>query len=75
MLFPLPRICGSMFCGIAKGLGPTCTCIVLDLSSLVGSRELDRRIGVGVGVSSVFRGSSSIGTSLAKGMLLFLLLL
>jgi type IV secretory pathway VirB2 component (pilin) len=64
-----------MFCGIAKSLGPTCTCIVSNLSLLVGSGELDRRIGVGVGVSGVFRGSRSIGTSLAKGMLYLLLLL
>ena len=72
MLLPPPRFCSSMFCDIAKGLGPTCTYIVLCLSSLRGSRELGKRTGkagVGVGVSGVFEGSSSIGTSVAKGML------
>ena len=58
-----------MFCDIAKGLGPNCTCIVSELSSLIGSGELDRRIGVGVGVSGVFGGSRSIGTSVAKAIL------
>jgi type IV secretory pathway VirB2 component (pilin) len=58
-----------MFCNIVKGLGLTCTCIVLAVSLIRGSRELDRRIRVGLGVSSVFKGLSSIATSLAKGML------
>ena len=61
-----------MFCDIAKGLGLTCTCIVLSLSSLRGLEELGKRTGkagVGVGVSGVFGVSSSIGTSVAKGML------
>jgi hypothetical protein len=75
MLSPPPRFCGNMFCDIAKGLGPTCTCIVSDLSSLGGSGELDRRTGVGVGVSGVFGGSRSMCTSLAKGILQLLLLL
>jgi type IV secretory pathway VirB2 component (pilin) len=54
---------------IAKGLGPTCTCMVSDVSSLGGSGELDRRTRVVVGVFGVFGGSSSICTSFANGML------
>jgi hypothetical protein len=58
MLLPLPRFCGNMFCDIAKGLGPTCTCMVSDLSWLRVSGELDRSTSVGVGV---FSNSSSAG--------------
>jgi hypothetical protein len=73
ILLPPPYFCSSMFCDIVKGLGLTCTCIALGLSSLRGSRELGKRTRkarVSVGVSGVFRGSSSIGTSVDKGMLL-----
>jgi hypothetical protein len=69
MLSPPPRFCGNMFCDIAKGLGPTCTCIVSDLSSLRGSGELDRSTGVGV---SVFSDSSSAGKPLERGIILLL---
>jgi hypothetical protein len=70
MLVPPPRFCGSMFCDIEKGLEPACTCTVSALSSNRGSGELDRRIGVGVSVSGVFGGSSSLGISLGRDMLL-----
>jgi hypothetical protein len=58
-----------MFCNIAKGLGPTCTCIVLDLSLLRESRELDRSTSVSV---SVFSNSSSVGKLLERGIILLL---
>ena len=62
MLLPPPRFCGTMFCGIAKGFGLTCTCIVSDPAV---SRELDRRIGVSVGV---FGDSTSVGKPLERGI-------
>jgi hypothetical protein len=58
-----------MFCDIVKGLELTYTCIVLDLSLLLESRELDRTIRVSIYVSSVLRGSSSIATFLARGII------
>jgi hypothetical protein len=58
-----------MFCDIVKGLGPTYTCIVLDLSSLRESRELDRSTSVSVGV---FSNSSSVVKPLERGIILLL---
>jgi hypothetical protein len=62
MLLPLPPFCGNMFCDRAKGLRPSRSCMVSPLPPSKGSVELDRKIGVCLGVSSVSRGSSSIAT-------------
>ena len=69
MLLPPPRFCGTMFCGIAKGFGLTCTCIVSDLTV---SGELDRTAGVGVGV---FSDSSSVGKPLERGIVVVVVFL
>ena len=58
-----------MFCGIAKGFGLTCMCIVSDLTV---SGELDRRTGVGVGV---FGDSSSVGKPVERGIVLVVVIL
>jgi hypothetical protein len=41
-------VCRTVFWETAKGLGPTCTCIVSDLASFEGSGELDSMMGFGI---------------------------
>jgi hypothetical protein len=75
ILLPPARFCGTICWEIAKGLGPTCTCMVSDLASLEGSGELDSMMGfgtvVGVGVCGSSGGSSSMGKSLGTVILVF----
>ena len=66
MLFPPPCFLGTMFCNVVTELEGICTCIVSDVALLRGSRELDRKIGVGVGVLGVSGISGSIDRSISS---------
>jgi hypothetical protein len=69
MLLPLPYFYSNIFYNIVKGLELTYIYIVLDLSLLRESRELDRSTSVSV---SIFSNSSSIGKLLERGIILLL---